>query len=409
MSSWDEYYALLSRAVTGLDRDAYAARGAVYDREHKALLRRLFGPDCYLSDAEIDEEQWAFREAIRRIEFGDEPDFVPLVPRRAFAHESVGAPSPPIPNFAPERDPPTQPDQPPPQRAARKADWLQRDVPRDVAPEVPARPIVPASAVAAGVVPDPSPPEALPDTLEAPSEPDKILSPPRRSVFRRVAGRILLALLLIVVGTIAYAHMVGQIKLPWLTDVVGPQFKLSSVPTSDRAILFDGELSDDPDERNIGKVIWRSSLEPGGPDGVSVAVLHLDATVPQRRFVMSLSMRPEAGDSAMSHLLELRFLRPDRQPDDTIANISGILTRVTELGGGRAMLAGSVIKVAPGVFLFGLAGGQGIRERSLRQLKDMRWLDIPVSYSNGAKGVIAIEKAGKAEQVVNDVLAKWEG
>ena len=32
-----------------------------------------------------------------------------------------------------------------------------------------------------------------------------------------------------------------------------------------------------------------------------------------------------------------------------------------------------------------------------------------MSYSNGAKGVIAIEKAGKAEQVVNDVLAKWEG
>ena len=89
MSSWDEYYALLSRAVAGLDRDAYAARGAVYDREHKALLRRLFAPDCYLSDAEIDEEQWAFREAIRRIEFGDEPDFVPLVPRRAFAHEPL--------------------------------------------------------------------------------------------------------------------------------------------------------------------------------------------------------------------------------------------------------------------------------------------------------------------------------
>ena len=204
--------------------------------------------------------------------------------------------------------------------------------------------------------------------------------------------------------------MLGQIKLPWLPEIVPPQFSLSSVSASDRAILFDGELSDDPDERNIGRVVWRSSLEPAaGKDGAAIAVLHLDASVPQRRFVMSLSMRPEAGDSAMSHLLELRFLRPDRQPDDTIANVSGILTRVDGPGGGRAMLPGSVIKVAPGVFLFGLAGGQGIRERSLQQLKTMRWLDIPVSYSSGAKGVIAIEKSGKAEQVVNDVVTKWEG
>ena len=36
-----DYFALLARAVESLERDAYAARGAVYDREHKALLKRL--------------------------------------------------------------------------------------------------------------------------------------------------------------------------------------------------------------------------------------------------------------------------------------------------------------------------------------------------------------------------------
>ena len=33
-----DYYNLLSHAVESLERDAYAARGAVYDREPKALL-----------------------------------------------------------------------------------------------------------------------------------------------------------------------------------------------------------------------------------------------------------------------------------------------------------------------------------------------------------------------------------
>ena len=80
MASKFDYFATLSRAVAGLDRDSYAARGAVYDREHKALLRRLFSADPPQSDTQIEQEQQAFREAIRRIEFGEEE--VPLVPQR---------------------------------------------------------------------------------------------------------------------------------------------------------------------------------------------------------------------------------------------------------------------------------------------------------------------------------------
>ena len=63
------YYAVLSRAVATLERDAYGARGAVYDREHRAMLRRLALADPRCTEAEIAEEEQAFRDAIRRIEF----------------------------------------------------------------------------------------------------------------------------------------------------------------------------------------------------------------------------------------------------------------------------------------------------------------------------------------------------
>jgi hypothetical protein len=388
MASRDEYYALLSRALAGLDRDAYAARGAVYDREHKAMLRRLFAPDSYLSDAEIDEEQWAFREAIRRIEFGDEPDSIPLVPRRAVGQEAMMEAVPPVmPDFAPEREARVQPDPQPQQNGRRDIDWSAR---REVPPDDP----VPGLSAS---------PDAPPEYVEAP--PPRTVYPRRRSVIGRAIGRVLLALILIAAGIAGYAVMTGQLSSPWLTAMIGTELSPKSLVTSDRAVLFDGELSEDPEEQNIGRAVWRASLEPIGREGASASVLHVDASVPQRRLVMSMSMRPEIG-GAMSHLFELRFLRPDRQPDDSIANISGLLTRTTD---GRSMLAGSVIKVSPGVFLFGLAGGQGTRERSLRQLKEMRWFDIPLNYSNGAKGILAIEKTGKAEQVVNDVISKWEG
>src|ERR1700681_1621295 len=67
-----DYYTLLSRAVESLERDAYAARGAIYDREHKALLKRLISSTSRCTDADIAREEQAFRDAVRHIEFPDE-------------------------------------------------------------------------------------------------------------------------------------------------------------------------------------------------------------------------------------------------------------------------------------------------------------------------------------------------
>jgi hypothetical protein len=75
-----DHFTPLSRAVASIDRDSYAARFAVYDREHKALLRRLATADVPCSDADIAREERAFRDAIRRIEFADEDDQPSLVP-----------------------------------------------------------------------------------------------------------------------------------------------------------------------------------------------------------------------------------------------------------------------------------------------------------------------------------------
>ena len=87
-----DYYTTLSRAVAALDRDSYAARGAIYDREHKALLRRLFSADPPHSDEDIEREQQAFRAAVRRIEFGDDDhEHVPLVPQRDGAQDEPAA------------------------------------------------------------------------------------------------------------------------------------------------------------------------------------------------------------------------------------------------------------------------------------------------------------------------------
>jgi hypothetical protein len=101
-----DHFTPLSRAVASIDRDSYAARFAVYDREHKALLRRLATADSPCSDADVAREEQAFRDAIRRIEFADEDDSPTLVPRHEPVDEEEAPPEPRLDAVWPEPRPP---------------------------------------------------------------------------------------------------------------------------------------------------------------------------------------------------------------------------------------------------------------------------------------------------------------
>jgi hypothetical protein len=100
-----DHFTPLSRAVASIDRDAYAARFAVYDREHKKLLRRLATAESPVSDAEIAREEQAFRDAIRRIEFADEGEQATLVPQDGPVEAALPAarPEPAWPQLRPQR------------------------------------------------------------------------------------------------------------------------------------------------------------------------------------------------------------------------------------------------------------------------------------------------------------------
>src|ERR1700676_1691339 len=137
-----DYYALLSRAVESLERDAYAARGAIYDREHKALLKRLISSSAPCSDADIAREERAFRDAIRRIEFPDQGVQAARTPQREpaeadwpnSAREKARARRevPPAPASDPERATPGQAKREPRRRDAADGETGRKSLGREI-------------------------------------------------------------------------------------------------------------------------------------------------------------------------------------------------------------------------------------------------------------------------------------
>ena len=93
-----EYYAVLSKAVAGLDVNSPESRRAVYDKARNALIGQLKAIDPPLPTAEISRQRLELEEAIRRVE--RETSAVPAgapvrVARPAPVEAAVAAPPPP--------------------------------------------------------------------------------------------------------------------------------------------------------------------------------------------------------------------------------------------------------------------------------------------------------------------------
>src|SRR5437899_558921 len=63
-----DYYPLIAKAVSGLEKSTGEVRRALYDRARTALLAQLRGVEPALSEPDITRERLALEEAIRKVE-----------------------------------------------------------------------------------------------------------------------------------------------------------------------------------------------------------------------------------------------------------------------------------------------------------------------------------------------------
>jgi hypothetical protein len=471
MPQEDFYYNLLLRAVAGLDGDSYAARGAAYDREYRALMRKLYSANPPHSDAEIDAVKRAYRNAVRRVEFGlseeqeeivtqrreiEEPQHAPRDYAQGYREEPRPAPAPfDVAQEAPDdiraAPAPVAPSPPPPtpaSRAARDRSWERPPVEQrpSVEPRPPFEPRPPLReppswSIRQGAEPA-APSERIESALEmalnlrappplrdeqddAPEpEPEPEIDDPvpqlikRKSIVGRVLARVALAVVLLGVGIAGYHFFAGDSVWPWLDKVAENSLTESSLtesslvspapinPAPQQVILFDGARPDFNGSKFDGKAYWRVRNETSGAK--ALPAIQLDLDVPGRKVFLTMTMRREPAGSSMSHLFEIRFIGPDRKPDPDISNIAGIVMTSADMTKPMS-LTGQVVNVTPGVFMFGLSALASDQEQNLRKLIDSPWIGIPLSYRNGATGVLTFEKGAEGDKVFNEVFRRWAG
>jgi exoribonuclease R len=65
-------------------------------------------------------------------------------------------------------------------------------------------------------------------------------------------------------------------------------------------------------------------------------------------------------------------------------------------------------KVTKSSFLVSLSGLEHDRQRNLQLLKERSWFDIPMVYAKQRRGILAVEKGSRGEQIFREAMAEWE-
>jgi hypothetical protein len=379
-----DYFAVLSRAVESLERDAYAARGAIYDREHKALLKRLISSNAPCSDADIAREEQAFRNAVRRIEFPDDTVSAPRTPLR----EPAGAPWPASgkeraralrrdnPGLAiePERAPP-----PDAKRAVkRRWDWAfhRKTPPQRIEP----------------------PSKEMQD--DEPSWTGEVRKP--SSFLRLAVAYLLLTATVLGAGGLGYAYMVGAINLSWLALWQG-----QAATQSERALLFEGGQNGRSGQPIAGKATWRIRTASSGSGASPDTAVTLDVEIPDPHIALTVTIsRVTDAGAGMSHLLELQFGRPQDAPFGGVSRVSNIGMKGAETDAAES-LVGTSINIAPGQFMFGLLGVEDVVKQNVERLRTQSWIDFTLIFGNGAAYTLSVEKGASGTRAINEALANW--
>jgi hypothetical protein len=427
-----DYYHLIERAVSGLDKNTGENRRALYDRARAALVSQLRGVVPALDETDITRERLALEEAIRKVEaetakrprtdFQDtEAVEASLRDRGLRDFRETVAEAEGLGSAAAEA-----------RRAAHATyDAMPEDEPHYVArhrgpppPRVTEPPLT-EDALHRGYVP-PLPP--------AYDDSDDVYTRPARSYAGLLKWAILLAVLTGIAGAVywqrhAISSMVASFRSqpasktkdvaqpttrPKITDRIGQSGQTSTDTANalagsvaQKVVLYDEDPNDPQGRRYVGSALWRTETVSPGPGLAPELAVRADIEIPERKLRMTLSLRRNT-DKALpaSHTIEILFTLPNDFAEGGIGNVPGVLMKQNEQARG-VPLAGLAVKVTNGYFLIGLSAVEADQQRNVQVLKERDWFDVPVVYTSGKRAILAIEKGTPGARAFEEAFRAW--
>ncbi|WP_417694399.1 hypothetical protein [Roseibium sp.] len=209
----------------------------------------------------------------------------------------------------------------------------------------------------------------------------------------------------------------SEVNDPVASGLVAPldeETAASVLPSDDdggveRSILYEeGDANNGAGTASQGEVTWSVETDTD-LEGRAQQVLTAQVVIPDRNVSVSMRIKPNDDTSLpASHLVELKYELPDDFTAGDVVNVPGLVMKPTEEARGDALIGASV-KVSPGYFWIALSSIDSERDRNLALLRERAWIDIPMLYENGKRGILTLEKGAAGDAIIDQAITAWVG
>ncbi len=172
--------------------------------------------------------------------------------------------------------------------------------------------------------------------------------------------------------------------------------------TAIQAIFYEENAAEGSDgQASPGQTIW--NLEGEGED----AVVTIAVTVPKRdiSFTLRMSKNKDASLPA-SHLIEIEISKQGAAEDLKVSEIPGLIMKPTEGSRGQGLF-GEPVRIAEDLHWIALNAGQKALTYNLELLELRQWIDMPILFQSGRRGILTLKKGESGKTVMESALRQW--
>nr|WP_272213839.1 hypothetical protein [Marinicella sp. W31]MDC2879791.1 hypothetical protein [Marinicella sp. W31] len=199
------------------------------------------------------------------------------------------------------------------------------------------------------------------------------------------------------------------------TSASAPAETVAAAPTSDpsppvgaaqKMYLYEEQLGQSVPSAFEGSVEWELKQENTGT-AVSEPVVEGVLNVPDAGLSGVLTFRRNDDPSLpASHLIDISFTLNDDFKGGAIDNVQRMSMKGTEAARGDPLIAVSA-KITDDLYMLALNDFDQARAQNLALLGDRNWIDIPVTYRNGRRALLTLEKGTTGMAIFNRAIQEW--
>ena len=200
----------------------------------------------------------------------------------------------------------------------------------------------------------------------------------------------------------------GQAGAPATGQPAGqPNQPEVALATGEKMFLYEERLGQSSPTAVPGTVAWSVKEESPGGDAKPEPAIQAQITVPDRGLTALMTIKRNADPSLpASHVIEFVFSLPSNFEGGAIDSVQRVSMKRTEQDRGDALIAVPA-KITDDFHMIALNDATDAIGNNTQLLRSRSWIDIPLTYRNGRRALLTLEKGQSGTDAFNQAMRAW--